>query len=327
MRQVQKIKNLQKKFKVYTICIIVLIIIILFFILFYYMGNGFNANDNMVTTSDDCRVMLWEPGDGDVFYSSDNIEISGSMWGGIPNKVLVWDERYNIPLNCMISASTFGISVNSADISEGNHVLCVQGQTTDGRWTSVERVTVQKRGQYFDSTGQVFVRTWSESFFPEPIATIFRPVEEVLSSVVVYITGGTSDDDLNGDNIPDELEQSPVTPRHNPMNVPLSIIIVFALLILVIIVVIFYVIRPYLQHRYAREREIMRSPEQREYMLKMQKSKDEQLAKKLSIEKNKRITAERKLHEEQKKHLESKSRRPVNIFISKSKNNKNGGGS
>jgi len=318
----QSISRLRKKSKKYTIGIIVISIIILF-LLGYYVGNGFNLNDVIINTHGDCRIILSGPADGAIYYNYDDIDISGMMWGGIPQKVLAWDERYNVPLSCVVSTASFGLTVSATDISEGEHTICVQGQTIDGRWTDVERVTVMKRGTYFDATGQIMPRTWTETFFPEPIATIFRPVEEVLSSVVVIVTGGTSDDDLNGDNIPDEFQQSPVQPRHNPMNVPLSIIIIFSLIVIIILILIFYLIKPYMEHRYARETEIRRSPEQREWALKIQKGKEQKLQQKLSAEKRKRIKYERELSQEREKHSQSKSKRPVNIFFTNTK--KNGG--
>lgn len=319
MQALSKLRNTSKK---YTIGIIITSIVLLF-LLGYYVGNGFSINDAIINTHNDCRIILNEPSNGDIYYNYDEIEISGMMWGGIPKKVLAWDDRYNVPLSCIISTSSFGLSVTATDISEGSHVICVQGQTTDGRWTEVQSVTIQKRGTYFDATGQVKPQSWIETVLPEPIATIFRPVEDVLSSVVVYVTGGTSEDDLNGDNVPDEMQQSPVSPRQNPMNVPLSIIIIFSLIVIIVIILIFYVIKPYLEHRYMREEEIRRSPEQREWALKMQKKKDQKLQQKLSAEKRKRIKAQRELEEERKKHAESKSKRPVNIFFTNTK--KNGG--
>ena len=313
----KKLSNLKKKSKTLTILIGV-VAVILVFLIAYYAGNGFSLNDLVLNTHDDCRIVLSSPDNQDVFYGTETIDIRGSMWGGIPKKVLVWDERYNVPISCSITGSYFDASVIAGDISNGYHNLCIQGQTDDGRWTAVEKVTIEKRQAGI--IGAAEPDTWSESFFPEPVAMFFRPVEEVLSHVVVYVTGGTSNDDLNGDNIPDEIEQSPVSPRQNPMNVPLSTIIIFTLIIVVILVVVMYVARPYVKHRISHERRVTKSPKLRKWSLEMKKKKEAKLQSKLRAERMRRINLEKKLKKEKEHTSKLEKRRPVNIFFDKKSN-------
>jgi len=283
------------------------ILIFLLLLIMYYIGNGFSLNDNIVGTAEDFKVRLNKPDTGDTFYTGDDIVVSGSVWGGIPKKVIVWDEKYNIPIECHISGSYFNIRLYADDLSTGFHTLCVQAQADNGRWSRIETVSIEKK------EGGRSGKTWVESFFPPPIAYVFRPVEDIIRNIAVVVSGGTSPNDLNGDNIPDEVQQSPVPPRYNPMNLPLSVIIVFGLIILLILVVVLKILHPILMWREKTKMEIHRSPTLRRWYLKMKALKNKELRARLKTEKTRR----RRLEQRLKKMEKQAASRPVKIFIGK----------
>lgn len=315
-----KLQSLRKKSKFLTVAMIAVAIIIISLSL-YYAGNGFSLNDTIFGTNDDVRVMIDSPHEGDVFYSYDNIDIAGSVWGDIPQKVFVWDERYNVPVTCTLQGTTFGVRLFAEDLAVGQHVLCIQAQTEEGKWTAVERVQIEKRGTTSSQTGWVNpATTWSETYLPQPLAVVFRPVEEVLAQIVVYVSGGTSDDDLNGDNIPDELQQAPTTPRHNPMNLPLSGIIIFGLIIFVIIILIVYIIYPYLDRRQQLKKAMLNDPNKRLWLLQMKALKNKELKSEIKKEKSKRSQLIERIKKAQSASPKAKSK-PIRIYLSpKSKN-------
>jgi len=302
-----RLKKLKQRHKLLTVSMIVVAIILLTF-LSYYVVHGFSAKDLFFNEYESVKLIIYEPDEGQKYYDGDSIIISGSMWGGIPKTVYVWDERFNIPINCYITASAFGVELYASDLSEGTHTLCFQGQASDGRWTSVVKKTITKLGDtdaniIYPNQGNTFV----ETYFPEPLAIIFRPVEEVLTQTIVLITGGTSDDDLNGDNIPDEVQQSPVSPRYNPMNVPLSAIIVYGLIIAVVVIILLSIVKPYMQRR----QEMQSRPAYQQFQLRMKALRNEKLRAELSKEKTERKLLEKKLKEEQKQ-----TKKPINIYLS-----------
>lgn len=259
----------------------------------------------MFNTSDSFRIDIDQPYESQVFFDGDDIVIDGSIWGAIPKKVYAWDSKYNVPVLCFInSANRFGIRLYADDLSQGDHLICVQAQSSDGGWSTVETVMIEKKG------GMTSSGTWFNDNVPEPFATIFRPVGDIISGIVVTVTGGTAPDDLNGDNIPDELQQSPAPPRYNPMNMPLSATISFGLIILVIIIIIVYVVRPYLNRKQMMEKALKKSPKYRTWKLQMQGLRNEKIRMKLRAEKEKRKKLEKKLAEEQKK-----TKTPVKIYL------------
>ena len=316
-----RLQKLRLKDKRYTIAILVVSVIIIFMLL-YYIGNGFSLNDNVVGISSDFGLTISHPLEGQTFFPEQEIEVSGTTVGGTPSKVYVWDERYNVPVTCAITGPRFGIRLLASDLSAGHHILNVQAQSTDGKWSQVQKVTIKKEGGY------AFQPTWVESNLPQPLAIVFRPVEEIVSGIVVLVSGGTAPDDLNGDNIQDIFQQSPVVPRYNPMNVPLTSLIVFIVLAAVILILIFYVIKPYVKERQSMEKELRRSPEQRQYFLNLKKLRQSSAQAKLRTEKRKTKKLETELKKEKEiqiklreEKLKEMEKRPVNIYLN---NNKKG---
>lgn len=301
----KKHHQLKKQHKIASVLMIFLVIIAVFFTM-YYVGNGFSTNDKVLWDNDDVKVMLTSPDDTSLFHSNEDIHVSGSVYGGIPDKVMVWDARYNVPVYATIQGTTFGVMLYAEDLANGVHTLCIQAHTTDGRWTPIKTVTVE----FYGTTGPsdtVQQQTWSETYLPDPIAVIFRPIEEVITQTVVYVTSGTSSDDLNGDNVPDELTQSPTTPRYNPMNIPLTFIIVFVLLIILVLIILLKIVKPYLQRKHQYKQEILRSPEKREWVSQQQRYGVNNLKNQLNSEKNKRKKLEKKVSQLQKQ--------PINIYV------------
>jgi hypothetical protein len=302
-----ELKKLKKKSKYSAIAIIVVAILLLYF-LSYYVVNGFSANDLFFNTHDDVRLMRDGPADGKEYYHYDNVYIHGRMLGGVPEVVYVWNERYNVPVVCTLSATTFHINIPAESFSRGVHSMAIQGKTTDGRWTPIIRFTINKL-----DTGPDFMHDFLgiennrvENLLPGVIGGLFRPVEDIVKGIVVVITGGTAVDDLDGDNIPDELQQSPFTPRHNQMNLPLMSAIVFGLIILVILVIIFVIIKPHFDHK----RRLQKKPGYFDYKLREKAIGAEKMKQELREERIKRQRLEKEMEKERKQQ-----RKPVNIYM------------
>lgn len=321
-----KKKSLIRHHKIATIGMVI-VAALLIFLLSYYAGNGFSVNDTIVSANQDCRVMIDTPGDGSTYYRTDEIRVTGSVWGGIPQKVMVWEQQHNVPIYATISGTSFGVSFMGSDLSDGEHVICVQARTEDGRWTAVETRMILINNYMPETQDQNWFgfplsnnhQSWSETYLPEPIATVFRPVEEVLSQTVVYVTGGTSNDDLNGDNVPDELQQSPAAPRYNPVGAPVTLFFVYAVIAAIILAVIFFLIKPYLKRKQEAQKQLQQDKGWRKWKLQMQALADKKMKRKLQTETKKRKALEKKLKEKEKSLSTARRQRPIKIYTSKKK--------
>ena len=312
-----KLQQLRKRHKRLSFALVVVVIVGAFFFGTYFIGNGLSINDWIFFNNSDVRVMLYAPSEGETFYENEEIIISGSVWGDIPKMVYVWDSKHNVPVACTLSASNFGVKLFASDLSAGEHTLCVQAQTNEGKWTDTVSVTITKQPSSYYGGIVTQSNTWVESNLPQPLGIIFRPVEEVLSQIVVYISGGTSDDDLNGDNIPDEIQQSPTTPRYNPMNIPMSAIIIFGLIILLVIIIVVYVVNPYMRREHQLRASIAENPEKREWWTRIQALKNEDLKRQLRREREEKQKLKDQL--KIKGNTGGESKNPIRIFIMKNK--------
>jgi len=318
MGDVTDLLRLRKKHTMLSGAVIVVAVVIIF-LLSYYLGNGFSIADPLWGTNSDCSINLIQPGENEIFYKTDDITISGDVWGGIPKKVIIWDAELNVPIYATITGTSFGVSAYAGDLSDGVHTLGVQAQTVDGRWTPVIYRTIEIRNYQGGTSSSYNTDVTQTGGGPlGSFGVIFRPVGEVLAQTVVYITGGTASDDLNGDNIPDPLQQSPVTPRYNPTGSPLTLIIVYGLIILVVIIVILYVVKPYLERKQRLKREMVKSPETRYWLLRLKSLQNKELRKQLARERAERKQIVEKIKHDQKKKP-STSKRPVKIFLTPKK--------
>jgi len=308
--------KLKKKSKKHTIAIVIVSLILLF-LLSYYVGNGFLLeNDHIINTADDFQVWLENPEEGQIFLPGDDIEITGTVVGGPISKVYIWDDRYNVPISAAITACRFGISVPADDLSAGPHVLCLQAQCNDGRWSPVVQIGIEKEG------GTAAYKTWCESNLPAPLSIIFRPAEEIVKNIIIVVGGGQSPDDINGDGIQDIFQQSAVVPRYNPLGLPLTSLIVFAIISFIVFVLAYYGIRPYMKRRQAMKKELYRSPQQQRFVYRMKEIRQQNYQAKLRSERAKSRRLEKKLTEEQEKRLEvqeeklkAMAKRPVKIYL------------
>ncbi|RLI63755.1 MAG: hypothetical protein DRO67_05235 [Candidatus Asgardarchaeum californiense] len=311
-----KNSHLKKRSKVVTIAKVITLIALCFFAS-YYLGNGFSTHDKIISANEDCRVMLNSPLDGATYHHNDEIHVSGSIWGGIPQKVYVYDTMYNVPVQATITGPNFGVTLYAAEISQGTHELAFQAQTADGRWTQPVYRTIEKYGSP-SVTGfahdQYETYNFISEYVPDQIAYIFRPVGEVLTQSIVYLTGSTAHDDLNGDNIPDALTQAPTTPRYNPYNLPLTTLLVYLGIISIIALIIMKIVSPAVKRKQQYRKEILKSPEKRQWILDQKQLKNNELKKKLRIESQKRIALEKK--------LDSAMKNPVNIFVAEADSKK-----
>lgn len=194
------------------------------------------------------------PTEGETFTDG-NVYISGDAIGGVIKNVVVWDQKYNVGMPANIGINLWNINIPVNLFSKGTHVICVKAESTDGRWSPVICRTINTNPTtYKEATGYI------ADTLPAGFGMIFKPAEVVGRSVVVLVSGGTASDDQNGDNIPDQFQQSPVSPNYNPSNVPILMSLVFVAIIVLLIVSIFGV-KEYLSRREERIKTVQTSPE------------------------------------------------------------------
>ena len=146
---------------------------------------------------------------------------------------------------------------------------------------------------------------------PQPFGFILRPVEQAAREVVVKVSGGTSSDDLNGDNIPDVFQTSPVSPTYNPTNIPLTFTLVIIGLFVVIVIVTFS-IKEMITKKIEKDEEykkfLARNPKAQRFEL-------ERLKTSLELAKSEKQDRTVKLLEKRIRELEKKMKKPVNIYL------------
>jgi len=321
-----KLQQLKRQHKHATVAMIAVAAIIIF-LLMYYAGNGFSLNDTIIGASDTCSVRIIEPTQGQSYQRTDDIRFTGTVLGGIPEKVFIWNDQHNVPIHATISGTSWGVSMIAGDLAHGEKIINVQAQLQDGRWTPVESVSIEVDNYIPPESYSPFSwfpshTTWSEQNLPAPLATVFRPVEEVLAQTVVYVTGGTAHDDLDGNNIPDQLEQSPFAPRYNPYGAPMTIFFVYGIIAFIIFSLIYFVIRPYLKRKQEAQKQLESDAGWRYWKMQMQALTDSKMKAELQEEKAKRKALEKQIKESIKKQDEATKRRPVIVNIQDKKGGK-----
>ena len=276
------------------------------------IGTIIHSNGFAFIQNNQFYITITEPHNNQVFYEHTYFEISGYTLGGIPSKVFVWDKDYNVGALCGISGNRFYKQFNSDDFARGKHVLCVQAISTDGKLSNIATVSIEiRKPSVTVSTATGYM---SDSF-PDPLRTIFRPVESAARQLIVLITGGTDPQDLNGDNIPDVYQISPVSPPYNPYGIPITFTLI-AIGLLILIVLIVYVtknlVTSYISKKYAHEEKIAASPEARKYEL-------EKLKLQLKIAKEQANPKRIKQLEERIAKLEKQIKQPIIIKLGSKK--------
>jgi hypothetical protein len=181
--------------------------------------------------------------------------ISGYAIGGILKSVSVWDEKYNLGMQAGTGLTAWSLSIPVTQFSNGDHVICAKAQATDGQWSpTICRTISTFPATHTEATGYI------SDTIPAGLGLIFRPAEMLGRSIVVLVSGGTAPDDQNGDNIPDQFQESPITPNYNPSNVPVLMSLVFVAIIVLLIIAIFG-IKEYLSKREERIKTIQATPE------------------------------------------------------------------
>jgi len=253
-------------------------------------------------------VTITEPHEGQVFYEHTYFSISGYALGKPVSKVYVWDKDYNVGVLCGVAANHFNKEFYSDDFSAGTHTLCVQAVSTDGSLSNIATVTIEIRKPTVTvSTPEGYM----SDALPDPLSTLFRPVEVAARQVIVFISGGTDPEDLNGDNIPDIYQISPIAPPYNPYGIPVTFTLI-AIGLFVVIVLIIYVIRKmlatYITKKYEHEEKIAANPEARKYEL-------EKLKLQLKIAKAQTNPERIKQLEKRIAELEKKVKQPIIINV------------
>jgi len=272
------------------------------------VGTSMYANNFALFQGKQFYITITEPHENQVFYEHTYFSISGYALGKPVSKVYVWDKDYNVGLLCGVAANHFNKEFYTDDFSEGKHTLCVQAVSTDGTLSNVATVTIEIRKPTVTvSTPEGYM---SDSL-PSPLGTIFRPVEVAARQVIILVSGGTDPEDLNGDNIPDVYQMSPVSPPYNPYGIPVTFTLI-AIGLLVIIVLIVYVIEKmvstYVIKKYEHEEKVAANPEARKYEL-------EKLKLQLKIAKAQTNPERVKQLEKRIAELEKKVKQPIIINV------------
>ena len=285
--------------------ILIAVGIILIVSILMYNGLLF-PNDNFIVTID-------SPTTSDTIYEHTYFTLSGRIFGGPASKVYVWDAAYNVGRLAGLYSSQYAIELNSDAFSTGSHTLCVQA-IGDGKVSNVAQIEiniVHPRYSSYTRTGYI------TDNFPSPFGFLLRPIETAVRDVVVTVSGGTAPDDLNGDNIPDSMEMSPIAPTYNPTNIPLTFLFIVIGLFVLVVVVAFY-LKEILMRRMKSETEY------RQYLLKhpsawktVQRNELSKLKLQLQIAKANNETNEMKKLEKKINAIQKRTKNPVKIYIDK----------
>ena len=222
----------QKKRKVFSLRLtkkIIALYAILFTSFFiclsvYVMGGGLSESDSF-------KISFTSPSEGQTFTTG-NILVAGAASGGVLNTVIIWDQKYNVGMYAGTGSGVWSLSIPVSQFSNGVHIICAKAQSTDGKWSH----TISRTINTYPTTHTVATGYASDTI---PGGILFKPAEALSRSVVALVSGGTDTTDLNGDNIQDVFQQSPITPNYNQSNIPLVMIFVLIAVVILIIVAIY----------------------------------------------------------------------------------------
>jgi len=304
-----KKKKISKHNGLVLIVVGILVALILFFSYMYLYGGVVNERSSIT-------LSISSPSEGQVFNQGQEIGFNGYVLGGVIDKVIIWDEKYNVGIECGSSASYWSQSVPVSQLSVGKHVICARALCTDGTWSPIvcRTVDIQSSSSSYIVTDRTISSTMGVMGF------IFQPIEAVANAVVVTIEGGTSPDDLNGDNIPDQFQQSPAGPSHNPMNMPMTTLIITILIFTAIVIGLMMlrrILTLYMARREQRIERLQSKPEWRTWQLQRLKIQEKETGAKLRSARE-RIAKQ----EEQIKHLQKEKAVTINIERRQLTNNK-----
>jgi len=278
MKLLQKIRTKSNSgTKSKSLIIVACIITALIFFFSYMYLNGGVINERKTFT-----IGFDSPSEGTIFNEGQEITFSGHVIGGVIDRVIIWDERFNVGIECGHTVSLWQQNVGVDKFSVGTHVVCVRALCTDGTWSPVATRTIEVKTSTSSITA-LPLRLSSQ--MPQPLGIFFRPIEDIVDGIVVTIEGGTSSDDLNGDNIPDQFQQSPTGPSHNPMNIPMTTLIITILIFSALIIGIIMIQRtlsPFLSKREKRIETLQSKPDWRKWRLEQHQIKEKGTQKKLN---------------------------------------------
>lgn len=252
--------------------VIVLVIVLVAFLALYWAGNGFSLSDNVIGASNDFRISIDSPGQGSTFTQADTINVRGGSLGGTLSRVILWDQAYNVGIPCNVVATTFAVQIDASELSPGDHTLVLQAQSTDGRWSHPASVDIS-----IVAASSSTSPTYTEVEGTETPG-IFKPIYDIVDGISIQVEEGTGDNDLNGDNIDDRLQSSPLSPRYNAFNLPLMMIII-VIIIAVVIGLILYTYLKYVRIEKGTKIQLTRymgeTPERRSWYLRLRSMEPE----------------------------------------------------
>jgi hypothetical protein len=243
-----KKKRIQSRWLTKKLVIVYAILFTSFFICLavFAEGGGFAESSTF-------SISFSTPAEGEAFTTG-NVLVSGFAIGGILRSVVIWDEKYNVGMLASTGLNMWSLSIPVNHFSDGAHVICAKAQSTDGQWSPIICRTINTLPPtHITATGYI------SDTIPAGMGMLFKPAEVLGRTVVVLVSGGTAPDDQNGDNIPDQFQESPVTPNYNPSNVPILMTLVFSALIILLIVAVLGM-KEYLSKREERLKALQSNP-------------------------------------------------------------------
>jgi uncharacterized membrane protein len=227
-------------FLIELVCIVAALVLISFLAI-YWGGNGFSTADNILGEKGDFLIRIDTPTPGSEFSQGNNIYIRGGSLGGTLTKVIVWDTQYNVGAPCAVAGTQFSYCIFPNHISLGKHTIAIQAQNANGEWSQIAYTDI------IIQSGGLINREFP-SVPPSTIPNMFQPIIDIWNGITMHTEQGTGDNDLNGDNVDDRLQTSPFTPRNNPFNLPVTMIIIVVMILIIIIVLVFLFMK-YLKQR------------------------------------------------------------------------------
>jgi hypothetical protein len=247
-------KSATKRSKYFKIQIVLISIILIFvaYMVSYWIGNGFSLGDNVIGKQDGFYMNIDSPLNEAVYTQGHTITFSGGSLGGTLRQTIIWNDAYNVGVPCNVIGTQFSVRIPGERLFPGRHTFVVQGQNIDGAWskTSSVDIIIMPSGD-----GEDTYVDWGEvpHYAHEPTG-LFRPIVDIWDGIVGRAEQGTRFNDFNGDGIDDRLQSSPLSPRHNPLGLPIMLII-FALLIAgIVALIVYYSFNHYKRKEYHRVR-------------------------------------------------------------------------
>lgn len=242
-------KARSKYFKIQIVLVAILLIFVAY-LASYWISHGFSMGDNVVGTLDGFYMKIDSPLNNAIYTQGHMITFSGGSLGGTLRQAIIWNNEYNVGVPCNVVGTQFSVQIPGDRLLPGRHTFVVQGQNIDGAWsktTSVDLVIMPSGDE-----GDTYVDWGEVPHYEQEPAGLFRPIIDIWTGIVGRVEQGTRFNDFNGDGIDDRLQSSPLSPRYNPLGLPIMFIIFILVVGLIIGLIVYYAYNYYKRKEYHR---------------------------------------------------------------------------